>query len=90
MSEEPSLALRLYEEAGNVFFNGTRHRHRAVEYYRVSPGLRGVPSQAPAQTWVGHLDFSLALLPLFAGISSSSLCQCKKRPRPGENFCEFI
>uniref|UniRef100_A0A8D1YGN2 SH3 domain and tetratricopeptide repeats 2 n=4 Tax=Sus scrofa TaxID=9823 RepID=A0A8D1YGN2_PIG len=33
-SEEPSLALRLYEEAGDVFFNGTRHRHRAVEYYR--------------------------------------------------------
>ncbi|XP_036279800.1 SH3 domain and tetratricopeptide repeat-containing protein 2 isoform X1 [Pipistrellus kuhlii] len=32
--EEPSLALRLYEEAGDVFFNGTRHRHRAVEYYR--------------------------------------------------------
>ncbi|XP_004854431.1 SH3 domain and tetratricopeptide repeat-containing protein 2 isoform X1 [Heterocephalus glaber] len=33
-SQEPSLALRLYEEAGDVFFNGTRHRHRAVEYYR--------------------------------------------------------
>lgn len=33
-SEEPSLALKLYEEAGDVFFNGTRHRHRAMEYYR--------------------------------------------------------
>ncbi|XP_076993482.1 SH3 domain and tetratricopeptide repeat-containing protein 2 [Tamandua tetradactyla] len=33
-SEEPSLALRLYEEAGDVFFNGPRSRHRAVEYYR--------------------------------------------------------
>ncbi|XP_045407375.1 SH3 domain and tetratricopeptide repeat-containing protein 2 [Lemur catta] len=33
-SEEPSLALKLYEEAGDVFFNGTRHRHLAVEYYR--------------------------------------------------------
>ncbi|KAM6148675.1 SH3 domain and tetratricopeptide repeat-containing protein 2 isoform 2-T2 [Erethizon dorsatum] len=33
-SEKPSLALKLYEEAGDVFFNGTRHRHRAVEYYR--------------------------------------------------------
>ncbi|XP_021085508.2 SH3 domain and tetratricopeptide repeat-containing protein 2 isoform X2 [Mesocricetus auratus] len=33
-SDEPSLALKLYEEAGDVFFNGTRHRHRAVEYYR--------------------------------------------------------
>ncbi|XP_003477384.2 SH3 domain and tetratricopeptide repeat-containing protein 2 isoform X2 [Cavia porcellus] len=32
--EESSLALKLYEEAGDVFFNGTRHRHRAVEYYR--------------------------------------------------------
>ncbi|XP_045140732.1 SH3 domain and tetratricopeptide repeat-containing protein 2 isoform X1 [Echinops telfairi] len=34
-SDETSLALRLYEEAGDVFFNGTRDRHRAVEYYRV-------------------------------------------------------
>ncbi|XP_037657587.1 SH3 domain and tetratricopeptide repeat-containing protein 2 isoform X2 [Choloepus didactylus] len=33
-SEEPSLALKLYEEAGDVFFNGTRSRHRAMEYYR--------------------------------------------------------
>uniref|UniRef100_U3DL58 SH3 domain and tetratricopeptide repeat-containing protein 2 n=1 Tax=Callithrix jacchus TaxID=9483 RepID=U3DL58_CALJA len=33
-SEEPSLALKLYEEAGDVFFNGTRQRHHAVEYYR--------------------------------------------------------
>ncbi|XP_006863916.1 PREDICTED: SH3 domain and tetratricopeptide repeat-containing protein 2 isoform X2 [Chrysochloris asiatica] len=33
-SDEPSLALKLYEEAGDVFFNGTRNRHRAVEYYR--------------------------------------------------------
>ncbi|XP_037364885.1 SH3 domain and tetratricopeptide repeat-containing protein 2 isoform X2 [Talpa occidentalis] len=32
--EEPSLALKLYEEAGDLFFNGTRRRHRAVEYYR--------------------------------------------------------
>ncbi|XP_036900860.1 SH3 domain and tetratricopeptide repeat-containing protein 2 isoform X1 [Sturnira hondurensis] len=32
--EEPALALKLYEEAGDVFFNGTRHRQRAVEYYR--------------------------------------------------------
>ncbi|KAM4875436.1 SH3 domain and tetratricopeptide repeat-containing protein 2 isoform 1-T1 [Thomomys bottae] len=34
-SEELSLALKLHEEAGDLFFNGTRHRHRAVEYYRV-------------------------------------------------------
>ncbi|KAM8764739.1 SH3 domain and tetratricopeptide repeat-containing protein 2 isoform 1-T1 [Rhynchonycteris naso] len=33
-SEEPSLALKLYEEAGDVFFNGMRHRQCAVEYYR--------------------------------------------------------
>ncbi|XP_071077910.1 SH3 domain and tetratricopeptide repeat-containing protein 2 isoform X3 [Desmodus rotundus] len=32
--EEPALALKLYEEAGDIFFNGTRHRQRAVEYYR--------------------------------------------------------
>ncbi|KAJ1126707.1 hypothetical protein NDU88_005113 [Pleurodeles waltl] len=28
------LALHLYEEAGDVFFNGTRNRHRAVAFYR--------------------------------------------------------
>ncbi|XP_036605654.1 SH3 domain and tetratricopeptide repeat-containing protein 2 [Trichosurus vulpecula] len=33
-SEEPSLALRLYERAGDVYFNGTRNRYRAAEYYR--------------------------------------------------------
>ncbi|KAM6222371.1 SH3 domain and tetratricopeptide repeat-containing protein 2 [Rhynchocyon petersi] len=33
-TDESSLALKLYEEAGDVFFNGTRNRHRAVEYYR--------------------------------------------------------
>ncbi|XP_048187175.1 SH3 domain and tetratricopeptide repeat-containing protein 2 isoform X2 [Perognathus longimembris pacificus] len=33
-SEELSLALKLHEEAGDLFFNGARHRHRAVEYYR--------------------------------------------------------
>ncbi|XP_004620637.2 SH3 domain and tetratricopeptide repeat-containing protein 2 isoform X1 [Sorex araneus] len=33
-SEELSLTLKLYEEAGDVFFNGPRLRHRAVEYYR--------------------------------------------------------
>ncbi|XP_074148243.1 SH3 domain and tetratricopeptide repeat-containing protein 2 isoform X5 [Sminthopsis crassicaudata] len=33
-SEEPSLALRLYERAGDVYFNGNRNRYRAAEYYR--------------------------------------------------------
>ncbi|XP_016283870.1 SH3 domain and tetratricopeptide repeat-containing protein 2 isoform X2 [Monodelphis domestica] len=33
-AEEPSLALRLYERAGDVFFNGNRNRYRAAEYYR--------------------------------------------------------
>lgn len=28
------LALRLYEEAGDIFFNGTRNRRRAVAFYR--------------------------------------------------------
>ncbi|XP_060621074.2 SH3 domain and tetratricopeptide repeat-containing protein 2 isoform X2 [Anolis sagrei] len=32
--EELHLAMELYEEAGDVFFNGVRNRQRAVEYYR--------------------------------------------------------
>ncbi|CAM4588862.1 unnamed protein product [Lepidochelys olivacea] len=31
---ELSVAMDLYEEAGDIFFNGNRNRHRAVEYYR--------------------------------------------------------
>lgn len=60
--EESSLALKLYEEAGDVFFNGTRHRHRAVEYYRVSPGLRSRLSRTAPQMWAGSPQ-SLALVP---------------------------
>ncbi|XP_068958434.1 SH3 domain and tetratricopeptide repeat-containing protein 2 isoform X2 [Petaurus breviceps papuanus] len=33
-SEEPSLVLKLYERAGDVYFNGNRNRYRAAEYYR--------------------------------------------------------
>ncbi|NXJ28807.1 S3TC2 protein, partial [Dicrurus megarhynchus] len=29
-----SLAMDLYEKAGDTFFNGSRNRHRAVEFYR--------------------------------------------------------
>ncbi|XP_050818481.1 SH3 domain and tetratricopeptide repeat-containing protein 2 isoform X2 [Gopherus flavomarginatus] len=28
------LAMDLYEEAGDIFFNGNRNRHQAMEYYR--------------------------------------------------------
>ncbi|XP_053153763.1 SH3 domain and tetratricopeptide repeat-containing protein 2 isoform X4 [Hemicordylus capensis] len=31
---ELHLAMELYEEAGDVFFNGIRNRQRALEYYR--------------------------------------------------------
>uniref|UniRef100_A0A8C5WTI1 SH3 domain and tetratricopeptide repeats 2 n=1 Tax=Laticauda laticaudata TaxID=8630 RepID=A0A8C5WTI1_LATLA len=34
-SKELHLAMGLYEEAGDVFFNGIKNRHQAVEYYRV-------------------------------------------------------
>ncbi|XP_038627177.1 SH3 domain and tetratricopeptide repeat-containing protein 2 [Tachyglossus aculeatus] len=33
-TEEPGLILNLYEEAGDVFFDGCHHRHRAAEFYR--------------------------------------------------------
>lgn len=72
-SEEPSLALKLYEEAGDVFFNGTRHRHRAVEYYRVSPRLHSVPGQALAQVPAGPHGLSLDPLPSLADIPFSFL-----------------
>ncbi|XP_061279953.1 SH3 domain and tetratricopeptide repeat-containing protein 2 isoform X2 [Bos javanicus] len=49
-SEEPSLALKLYEEAGDVFFNGTRHRHRAVEYYRFQGSLM-TSSSSTSEVW---------------------------------------
>ncbi|KAJ7316303.1 hypothetical protein JRQ81_002465 [Phrynocephalus forsythii] len=32
--QELHLAMELYEEAGDVFFNGLRNRQEAVEYYR--------------------------------------------------------
>uniref|UniRef100_A0A8B9RTH8 SH3 domain and tetratricopeptide repeats 2 n=1 Tax=Accipiter nisus TaxID=211598 RepID=A0A8B9RTH8_9AVES len=32
--ENFSLAMDLYEKAGDTFFNGSRHRDRAVEFYR--------------------------------------------------------
>ncbi|XP_026544098.1 SH3 domain and tetratricopeptide repeat-containing protein 2 isoform X3 [Notechis scutatus] len=33
-SKELHLAMGLYEEAGDVFFNGIKNRHQAVQYYR--------------------------------------------------------
>ena len=64
-SEEPSLALKLYEEAGDVFFNGTRHRHRAVEYYRVSHGLHSQQyPQSGCGTNVGRFTWALAWGPI--------------------------
>lgn len=75
-SEEPSLALKLYEEAGDVFFNGTRHRHCAVEYYRVSPGLLHAPNWTLKQMWAGSCGlgslFLLVLGFLFLSFPSSS------------------
>uniref|UniRef100_A0A8D2PBM3 SH3 domain and tetratricopeptide repeat-containing protein 2 n=1 Tax=Zosterops lateralis melanops TaxID=1220523 RepID=A0A8D2PBM3_ZOSLA len=32
--DNPSLAMDLYEKAGDTFFNGSRNRARAVEFYR--------------------------------------------------------
>ena len=64
-SEEPSLALKLYEEAGDVFFNGTRHRHRAVEYYRVSHGLHSQHYPQPGcGTNVGRSTWTLVWGPV--------------------------
>lgn len=32
---DPGLGLRLFEEAGDIFFNGTWDREKAVSFYRV-------------------------------------------------------
>lgn len=78
--EEPALALKLYEEAGDVFFNGTRHRQRAVEYYRVSLRPSSVPSRpCRAQVWVGPRALQPGpSFPSFAGNSFTSVGQYKK------------
>lgn len=48
---DPKLGLQLFEAAGDIFFNGTWEREKAVSFYRVSGGcgsrwvgLRGHPS----------------------------------------------
>lgn len=37
---DPNLGLELFEAAGDIFFNGTWEREKAVSFYRVS-GLQG-------------------------------------------------
>ena len=37
---DPKLGLQLFEAAGDIFFNGTWEREKAVSFYRVS-GCRG-------------------------------------------------
>lgn len=48
---DPNLGLELFEAAGDIFFNGTWERRKAVSFYRVSGhrgsmrvGLMGVPA----------------------------------------------
>ena len=52
---DPGLGLQLFEEAGDIFFNGTWDREKAVSFYRVSAaaprgsrrvGFRGDPPGA--------------------------------------------
>lgn len=39
---DPNLGLELFEAAGDIFFNGTWERKKAVSFYRVSgPRCRG-------------------------------------------------
>lgn len=33
---DPKLGLELFEAAGDIFFNGTWEREKAVSFYRVS------------------------------------------------------
>lgn len=36
---DPGLGLQLFEEAGDIFFNGAWDREKAVSFYRVSAAL---------------------------------------------------
>lgn len=50
---DPKLGLELFEAAGDIFFNGTWEREKAVSFYRVS----GHHRQVTCFTWVslsGH------------------------------------
>lgn len=49
-----SLAMDLYEKAGDTFFNGSRNRDRAVEFYRVwRPLSTSVPVSPQGAGWGG-------------------------------------
>lgn len=48
--DNPSLAMDLYEKAGDTFFNGSRNRARAVEFYRVWSISGHFCACAPGQT----------------------------------------
>ena len=37
---DPNLGLELFEAAGDIFFNGTWEREKAVSFYRVSRAVR--------------------------------------------------
>ena len=37
---DPKLGLELFEAAGDIFFNGTWEREKAVSFYRVSRAVR--------------------------------------------------
>lgn len=64
---DPNLGLELFEAAGDIFFNGTWEREKAVSFYRVSwvtrVGLEGRVTglgwQRPP-TWTGGLPHALA------------------------------
>lgn len=48
------MAMDLYEKAGDTFFNGSRNRARAVEFYRVwSPLSTSVPVSPQGGGWGG-------------------------------------
>jgi hypothetical protein len=40
---DPNLGLELFEAAGDIFFNGTWEREKAVSFYRVSGCHGSVP-----------------------------------------------
>lgn len=60
---DPKLGLQLFEAAGDIFFNGTWEREKAVSFYRVSGGCGsrrvGLRGRRPPRTclvsrWFGQ------------------------------------
>lgn len=72
---DPNLGLELFEAAGDIFFNGTWEREKAVSFYRVSwlmragllPRGRAAPCTHLLHSWVASPRMILTPSPNLGG-----------------------